>query len=70
VVFADPPYAVTEEEIQTMQTFLVGQSWLAQDATLVIDRSTRGTELQWVPGITPDGVRRYGETALWYGRRS
>ena len=70
VVFADPPYAVPAEEVTAMLTALVEGCWLAGDATIVVERSRRGPELVWVPGITPDGVRHYGETALWYGRRS
>jgi 16S rRNA (guanine966-N2)-methyltransferase len=74
VVFADPPYAVTDEEVTEVQRALVAGGWLAQDAVLVFERSTRtvvrGTPLSWVDGITAERSRRYGETTLWYGRRS
>ena len=70
VVFADPPYAVTDEEVAGMQRGLVGNGWLAPDAVVVIERSSRGAGITWVDGITADRSRRYGETALWYGRRS
>lgn len=74
VVFADPPYAVPDEEITEVQQLLVEHGWLAGDAVVVLERSTRtavrGAGLTWVDGITPDRVKRYGETTLWYGRRS
>jgi 16S rRNA (guanine966-N2)-methyltransferase len=74
VVFADPPYAVTDEEVTEVQRALVANGWLAPDAVVVFERSTRtvvrGTPLSWVDGITADRSRRYGETTLWYGRRS
>jgi 16S rRNA (guanine966-N2)-methyltransferase len=74
VVFADPPYAVPDDEVTGMQQALVDNGWLAGDAVVVIERSTRtavrGEPLSWVDGITPDRDRRYGETTLWYGRRS
>jgi 16S rRNA (guanine966-N2)-methyltransferase len=70
VVFADPPYAVTDEEVTQVQQALVDQGWLAPDAVVIIERSTRGAPLTWVDGITADRSRRYGETTLWYGRRS
>ena len=74
VVFADPPYAVPDEEITEVQRLLVEHGWLAGDAVVVLERSTRtavrGAGLTWVDGITPDRVKRYGETTLWYGRRS
>jgi 16S rRNA (guanine966-N2)-methyltransferase len=74
VVFADPPYAVTDEEVTAVQQALVDGGWLAPDAVVVVERSTRtvvrGTSLSWVDGLTADRSRRYGETTLWYGRRS
>ena len=74
VVFADPPYAVTDEEVTEVQRALVANGWLAPDAVVVFERATRtvvrGTSLSWVDGITADRSRRYGETTLWYGRRS
>jgi 16S rRNA (guanine966-N2)-methyltransferase len=74
VVFADPPYAVTDDEVAEVQRALIDHGWLAPDAVVVFERSTRtavrGQPLSWVDGITADRSRRYGETTLWYGRRS
>jgi 16S rRNA (guanine966-N2)-methyltransferase len=70
VVFADPPYAVDDSEIADVQRGLVDHGWLAEDAVVIFERSTRGPSLTWVDGITGDRSRRYGETTLWYGRRS
>ena len=70
VVFADPPYSVGDDEIVEIQEALVANAWLAPDAVVAIERSSRGDPLSWVDGITADRSRRYGETTLWYGRRS
>jgi 16S rRNA (guanine(966)-N(2))-methyltransferase RsmD len=70
VVFADPPYAVPDEEIAAMLSALVGGGWLAADAVVVVERATRGGPPPQVEGVTPGRSRRYGETTLWYGRRS
>ncbi|MDG4759610.1 16S rRNA (guanine(966)-N(2))-methyltransferase RsmD [Micromonospora sp. WMMD710] len=70
VVFADPPYAVPDAEITALLTTLVDGGWLAPDALVVVERSRRTREFDWVDGITPQRSRRYGETTLWYGRRS
>lgn len=70
IVFADPPYAVPPEEIETMLTALLDGGWLATDAVVVLERSSRGPRLTRVEGITEVRSRRYGETTLWYGRRS
>jgi 16S rRNA (guanine966-N2)-methyltransferase len=70
VVFADPPYAVGDDEILQLQEALLAGDWLAPDAVVAIERASRGDPLTWVDGITADRSRRYGETTLWYGRRS
>jgi 16S rRNA (guanine966-N2)-methyltransferase len=74
VVFADPPYALADDEVTEMQQALVTNGWLAPEAVVVLERSTRtavrGTPMTWVEGITADRSKRYGETTLWYGRRS
>jgi 16S rRNA (guanine966-N2)-methyltransferase len=70
VVFADPPYAVTGAELTEMQEKLLAGGWLAPDAVVILERATRGGALTWVDGITAERSRRYGETTLWYGRRS
>jgi 16S rRNA (guanine966-N2)-methyltransferase len=70
VVFADPPYAVPDDQIGAMLAALVDGGWLAPDAVVVVERSSRSLGVAWVPGITAVRSRRYGETTLWYGRRS
>ncbi|GIF02971.1 16S rRNA (guanine(966)-N(2))-methyltransferase RsmD [Actinoplanes siamensis] len=70
VVFADPPYALGGDEVDTVQQRLVANGWLAPDAVVVFERSTRTGPVSWVDGLAGDRTRRYGETTLWYGRRS
>ncbi|HEX8630861.1 MAG TPA: 16S rRNA (guanine(966)-N(2))-methyltransferase RsmD [Catenuloplanes sp.] len=70
LVFADPPYAVTPAEVTAVQTGLLDGGWLAPEAVVVFERATRGGALTWADGITAERSRRYGETTLWYGRRS
>ncbi|MEU4428219.1 16S rRNA (guanine(966)-N(2))-methyltransferase RsmD [Actinoplanes sp. NPDC024001] len=70
VVFADPPYALGADEIDTVQEELVANGWLAPDAVVIFERSTRSGPLSWVDGLSGERTRRYGETTLWYGRRS
>jgi 16S rRNA (guanine966-N2)-methyltransferase len=43
--------------------------WFADDALLVVERSTRAGPWAFPAGVRPEGSRRYGETMLWYGRR-
>jgi 16S rRNA (guanine966-N2)-methyltransferase len=70
VVFADPPYAVAGDEVGAVLAALVGNGWLAPDAVVVVERATRSGPPPQVEGVTPERGRRYGESTLWYGRRS
>ncbi len=70
VVFADPPYALPEERLEALQRLLLDGGWLAEGAVLVVERSRRSPEPWWVEPLTCVRSRRYGETVLWYGRRS
>lgn len=68
LVVADPPYAVTDDEVAEMLSALVAHGWLAEDAVLVVERSKRGAEPAWPKGIELDRSRKYGEAMLWYAR--
>ena len=66
-VFADPPYATTEDELTRMLTALAGRDWLAAGALVVLERATRSGPPAWPAGYESDRSRRYGEATLWYG---
>ncbi|MBR8740526.1 16S rRNA (guanine(966)-N(2))-methyltransferase RsmD [Nocardiopsis sp. MG754419] len=68
LVVADPPYAVTEEELAGVLAELVGRGWLTTDAVVVVERSKRGPEPTWPEGVALDRSRKYGEAILWYAR--
>jgi 16S rRNA (guanine966-N2)-methyltransferase len=67
VVFADPPYALPDEDVTTMLRALTGNGWLAPDALIVVERATRSGPLGWPDGYLPDRARSYGEATFWYG---
>ena len=64
---ADPPYAVTEDEVSSMLAALAAGRWLAPGAVVAVERATRSGPLGWPPVYTPDRSRRYGDTTFWYG---
>ncbi|MGW7018881.1 16S rRNA (guanine(966)-N(2))-methyltransferase RsmD [Streptomyces decoyicus] len=68
LVFLDPPYAVTDAELREILITLRGQGWLADDALVTVERSTRGGTFPWPDGFEAIKARRYGEGTLWYGR--
>jgi 16S rRNA (guanine966-N2)-methyltransferase len=70
LVLADPPYAVTAEEVLGVLRSLVGNGWLAPDAVVVVERSSRDEPWEWPTPLTGLRDRRYGEALLRYGRLS
>ncbi|MFI1963626.1 16S rRNA (guanine(966)-N(2))-methyltransferase RsmD [Streptomyces pathocidini] len=68
VVFLDPPYAVTDDDLREILLTLRTGGWLAEDALATVERSTRGGEFGWPAGFEGLRARRYGEGTLWYGR--
>ncbi|HYN93707.1 MAG TPA: 16S rRNA (guanine(966)-N(2))-methyltransferase RsmD [Pilimelia sp.] len=70
VVFADPPYAMPAAEVTAALAALVDGAWLAADAVVAVERSTRSPEPAWPAGVRGERSRRYGESTIWYGQRS
>lgn len=68
VVFLDPPYAMELEDVVKALATLRSNYWLAGDALVVVERSTRGRGLDWPDGFIEGRSKKYGETTLWYGR--
>jgi 16S rRNA (guanine966-N2)-methyltransferase len=66
VVFADPPYAVTQAELTRVLSRLT-QGWLSEGALVVVERATRDGDFDWPPGYAAGKSRRYGEATFWYG---
>ncbi|MGH3261492.1 MAG: 16S rRNA (guanine(966)-N(2))-methyltransferase RsmD [Trebonia sp.] len=66
LVFADPPYTVTNEAV-TRMLGLLGDGWLASGALVAVERATRSGPVDWPPGYTEGKSRRYGEATFWYG---
>jgi 16S rRNA (guanine966-N2)-methyltransferase len=70
LVFADPPYELSDDQLAGVLAALAEPGWLAPDAYVVIERAARSNPPSWpAPFITPVRERRYGAGVLWYGRR-
>jgi 16S rRNA (guanine966-N2)-methyltransferase len=65
LVLVDPPYGIGEDVVASVLRSLVSGSWLAADALVVVERSSRSLEPRWPEGLERTDVRRYGETTLW-----
>lgn len=67
VVFCDPPYPLTTEQVETDLAALVTHGWLVPEALVVVERGKRAARLTWPEGIEAGREKKYGETTLWYG---
>ncbi|QCR53819.1 16S rRNA (guanine(966)-N(2))-methyltransferase RsmD [Brachybacterium sp. SGAir0954] len=65
LVFLDPPYDVPTETLEALLVTL--RPALADDALVVIERSSRTRPITWPEGWADDGTKSYGETVLQYG---
>lgn len=65
LVFLDPPYDLPTEALE--QLLLTLRPALADDALVVVERSSRTRPLEWPAGWADDGTRTYGETVLQFG---
>jgi 16S rRNA (guanine966-N2)-methyltransferase len=64
VAFLDPPY-----DVDVAGVLAALGPWLSGDAVVVVERRTRGPELEWPDGLRAERSRRYGEATLWYATR-
>jgi 16S rRNA (guanine966-N2)-methyltransferase len=67
LVLADPPYATPAEEVQAVLRALVAGEWLAENAVVVVERSSREPPWEWPTPLAGLRDRRYGEAVLRYG---
>jgi 16S rRNA (guanine966-N2)-methyltransferase len=66
LVLVDPPYDVSEDALAAVLAALVEHQWLAPDAFVVVERSSRSPQPSWPEGLELSGEKRYGETAMWF----
>jgi 16S rRNA (guanine966-N2)-methyltransferase len=66
LVLIDPPYVLSEEALAAVLESLVDEHWLAPDAFVVVERSSRSPQPTWPTGLELSGEKRYGETTMWF----
>ena len=64
IVLLDPPYPLTEEELAV--TLAKISRILAEDATVIVERSGRSPEPTWPSNMEKFADKKYGETHLWF----
>jgi 16S rRNA (guanine966-N2)-methyltransferase len=64
LVFLDPPYELSDVELG--HNLAAVGALLAEDAVVVVERSSRSPEPDWGSAIEPTRRKDYGDTTVWY----
>ncbi|MFM1786821.1 MAG: rRNA ((966)-N(2))-methyltransferase [Actinomycetota bacterium] len=67
VVYIDPPYDHSNEEVEQVLKLLIENGYLAQEGIVVVERSARGEQFTWPEGYEQVQERSYGETLVKSG---
>jgi len=64
VVFIDPPYEISSEEVATNLEVL--ERMLKQGSTVIVERSSRDTAPVWPEGYVLEDTKNYGDTTVYW----
>jgi 16S rRNA (guanine966-N2)-methyltransferase len=64
LVFIDPPYEVSNEELTENLTGLL--EIISEDATVIVERSSRTPEPTWPDGYALEDRKDYGDTSVFW----
>ncbi|KAA0024258.1 16S rRNA (guanine(966)-N(2))-methyltransferase RsmD [Antrihabitans cavernicola] len=68
LVFADPPYAVSDDSVESDLVALLAHSWVETDSVVALERSSRSPDTTWPAGYEVLRVRKYGEAKIELAR--
>lgn len=68
LVFMDPPYAVSHDEVTSVLVSLAAAGLLREGGWVVVERASRSEPFAWPTGFSAEQDRRYGEAQMWFGR--
>lgn len=69
VVWADPPYDLSDADVDKVLAVVDRDGWLAPRGLVVVERSVRGRGPVWGPRMEESWNRDYGETVLHFAMR-
>lgn len=67
VLLVDPPYSVPDEEVAEWLSSATTHGWLADGATVVVERAKSRKPFEWPASLEGHRVRKYGSTVLHVG---
>ena len=70
IVYIDPPYEITNSEVEIVITKLHSGEFLHEGAMIALERLARGSEFNWPDGFNAARERKYGTARIFYGNYS
>lgn len=71
LIFADPPYSITDAQLDKVLAALVANGWTAPGTLLIVERASRSQSPLWPAPVESLRDKRYGDTTLhWAEHRS
>jgi len=66
LVFADPPYAITDSQLGKVLDGLVLNGWTTPGTVLIVERASRSPRPLWPSPVESLRDKRYGDTTLYW----
>jgi 16S rRNA (guanine966-N2)-methyltransferase len=70
IIFLDPPYDVSNTEIEKILKKILSSNLLGKIGVIAIERDAKGAAFTWPDGLQEVKVRSYGQGAIHYGSHS
>ena len=67
IIFLDPPYDVTNIEIEKILKKIQSNNLLSKFGVIAIERDAKGAAFTWPEGFEEVKIRSYGQGAIHYG---
>ena len=67
IIFLDPPYDVTNIEIEKILKKILSNNLLGKFGVIAIERDAKGAAFTWPNGLQEVKVRSYGQGGIHYG---
>jgi 16S rRNA (guanine966-N2)-methyltransferase len=66
LIFADPPYAITDAQLNKVLDALVLNTWTTPGTVLIVERASRSPRPDWPSPVESLRDKRYGDTTLYW----
>jgi 16S rRNA (guanine966-N2)-methyltransferase len=67
IIFLDPPYEVSNIEIEKILRKIQSNNLLSKFGVIAIERDAKGAAFTWPDGLVETKIRSYGQGAIHYG---